>query len=268
MLVRSRLTLALLVGSPIMILLMFVVLFRPHAFSYAHPDPNSTMMTVFWIAFGAFFFGVTYGLPLICAELPILRRERLVGVRLGAYVGSKLAVLLPLLAVVDAAFLGVLRVLDRLPALSWPQNGRLFVTLLLASAAALGLGLLTSAAVSDPAQATVALPMLCFPQVLFSGAILPVPAMAAVGRAISYALSNRWAFEALGHDAGLAGLWAHGSSPLGPPLLASYGTTFSHAAWVDWGVLGGFAVLFTTATCLVLRARLGATPTGEAHHVH
>ena len=59
--------------------------------------------------------------------------------------------------------------------------------------------LLISAAVSEPSQATVALPMACFPQVLFVGAILPVPAMAAVGRWISYAMTNRWAFEALGH---------------------------------------------------------------------
>ena len=82
------------------------------------------------------------------------------------------------------------------------------MTLLLSSAAALGLGLLISAAVSEPSQATIALPMVCFPQVLFVGAILPVPTMAVVGRWISYAMTNRWAFEALGHSLGVAGLWA------------------------------------------------------------
>jgi ABC-2 family transporter len=86
------------------------------------------------------------------------------------------------------------------------------VTLLLPSAAALGLGLLISATVSEPSQATVALPMACFPQVLFVGAILPVPAMAAVGRWISYAMANRWAFEALGHSLGVAALRANGRS--------------------------------------------------------
>ena len=47
------------------------------------------------------------------------------------------------------------------------------VGLLLCAVAALGLGLLTSAAVGNVAQATLALPMLCFPAVLFAGAILP-----------------------------------------------------------------------------------------------
>ena len=55
------------------------------------------------------------------------------------------------------------------------------VALLLCSIAALGLGLLTSAVVGNAAQATLALPMLCFPAVLFSGAILPVHLMAGAG---------------------------------------------------------------------------------------
>jgi ABC-type multidrug transport system ATPase subunit len=256
-LVRGRLTVAILLGSPVMILLMFVVLFPPDAFSPAHPGPNVALMTTFWIAFAGFFFGLSYGLPQICAELAILRREHHVGVGLGPYVLSKLAVLLPLLAVVDAVTLAVLRVLHRLPATSAAQTWSLFATLVLASAAALALGLLTSAAVTGPSQAVVAMPMLCFPQVLFSGAFLPVPAMAAAGRVISYAMSNRWAFEGLGHAAGLPALWAGRGSPLGPPLLASYGGTFSGPPRADWVILAGFTVVFLAAARLVLGARCG-----------
>jgi ABC-type multidrug transport system ATPase subunit len=207
-LTRNRLTLAILVGSPVMVLLMFAVLFRPGAFDVTDPSPNATVMILFWIAFGGFFFGLTYGLLQICAEFPILRRERLAGLGLGPYVLGKVAVLLPLLAAVDVLMLGVLRALDRLPAADAATYGKLFGTLLLSSAAALALGLLTSAAVSDPAQAAIALPMLCFPQVLFVGAILPVPVMATTGRVLSYAMSNRWAFEGLGHTLGVEELWA------------------------------------------------------------
>jgi ABC-type multidrug transport system ATPase subunit len=276
LLAHSRLTLAILLGSPLMILAMFLVLFRPGAFAYAHPSPNTALMTVFWIAFGGFFCGLTYGLPQVCTELAILRRERLAGLRLTSYLLSKLAVLVPLLAVVDAATLGVLRGLGRLPAAGWGAQGSQFVTLLLASLAALALGLLTSATVAGPAQAMVALPMLCFPQVLFSGAILPVPLTAAPGRAISYLMSDRWAFEALGRGAGLPGLWAHGRSPLGPQLLTAYGGTFGRAAWADWLILGGFAVVFLAAAGAVVSARCGdhagwpprrarvPRPTGEA----
>ncbi|MBO2450964.1 ATP-binding cassette domain-containing protein [Actinomadura barringtoniae] len=256
LLTRNRLTLAILVGSPLMVLAMFAVLFRPGAFSPSSPSPGATVMILFWIAFGGFFFGLTYGLLQICTELPVLRRERLTGLRLGPYVLAKVAVLLPLLTLVDAAMLGVLRGLDRLPPMSWSTYWQLLATLLLCSLAALTLGLLISAAVTDPAQATMALPMLCFPQVLFVGAILPVPVMAAPGRWLSYAMSNRWAFEGLGHSLAVDRLWATGASPLGPPLLASYEDTFSRGVGVDWAVLSGFAVMFLLLTVLILRRRV------------
>ncbi|MGC4832604.1 ATP-binding cassette domain-containing protein [Micromonospora arida] len=252
---RNRLTLAILLGSPLMVLGMFALLFRPGAFEPTRPSPTVTVMILFWIAFGGFFFGLTYGLLQICTELPILRRERLAGVRLVPYLLAKVAVLLPLLALVDLALLGVLRAMDRLPPVGGTDFAALYATLLLSSAAALALGLLCSAAVSDAAQATLMLPMLCFPQVLFVGAILPVPAMAAGGQWLSYAMSNRWAFEGLGHTAGVERLWRDGGSPLGPPLLATYGDSFSRPLWVDWLVLGGFVLLFLGAAWAVLLRR-------------
>src|SRR4029078_5987513 len=100
---------------------------------------------------------------------------------------------------------------------------------LLCSVAALGLGLLASASVKNVAQATLALPMLCFPAVLFSGAILPVNLMASAGVAMSVLIPSRWAFEAIGHDLGARQILADGGSPLGPPLLASDGES-GHAA--------------------------------------
>jgi ABC-type multidrug transport system ATPase subunit len=252
-LTRAKLTLAILVGGPVMVLLMFLVLFRPGAFDPADPSPAATVQILFWVAFGGFFFGLTYGLLQICGEYGVLRRERFAGVGATAYVLAKVAVLLPLLALVDLLFLVVLRVLGRLPATG--GYGATFVTLLLSSAAALGLGLLISAAVSEPSQATVALPMACFPQVLFVGAFLPVPAMALVGRWISYAMTNRWAFEALGHSTGVAALWANGRSALGPPLLVSYGNTFARPVFVDWLILGGFTVAFLAATVAIVVRR-------------
>ncbi len=249
-LTRSKLTAAMLAGSPLAVLLMFLVLFRPGAFDPAHPSPAATVMIMFWVAFGGFFFGLTYGLLAICAEWGVLRRERFAGLGAGTYVLAKVSVLLPLLAAADLVFLVVLRLLGRLPAAGGYPS--VFVTLLLCSAAALGLGLLISAAVAEPAQATIAMPMACFPQVLFVGAILPVPVMAAVGKWISFAMTNRWAFEALGNSLGVVRLWSNGKSPLGPPLLMSYGTTFNRPVAVDWLVLGGFTVAFVAATIAVV----------------
>jgi hypothetical protein len=142
----------------------------------------------------------------------------------------------------------VLRLLDRLPALGWATYAALFFTLLLESIAALGLGLLASAAVADAAQATLALPMLCFPQVLFAGAIVPVAQMAFVGRLMSYGMTNRWAFETLGQLLPL-------DPSSGDPSLAPYASTFNGSAMTGWVILTATAVLFTSATVAVLRRR-------------
>ncbi|WP_040878855.1 ATP-binding cassette domain-containing protein [Embleya scabrispora] len=252
---RDRLAAAMLIGSPLVIVAMFAMLFRPGAFDPADPSPSGAAMILFWIAFGGFFFGLTYGLLQICVELPIVRRERLTVLRIGPYVAAKFTVLLPVLAFADVLLLAVLRALDRLPAASWGVYGSLLTTLLLASAAALALGLLTSAAVTEVGQATLMLPLLCFPQVLFSGAFVPVPRMPVIGHALSYAMTNRWAFEALGGDLDLPGRWAHSRSALGPPLLASYGDSFDHPPALGWVILAGCAVLFVAATCAVLARR-------------
>jgi ABC-type multidrug transport system ATPase subunit len=252
---RNRLSVAVLAGSPVMIVAMFVMLFRAGAFDPADPSPGTAAMILFWIAFGAFFFGLTYGLLQICTEIAVVRRERLTVLRLGPYVLAKATVLLPVLAAADALLLVVLRALNRLPATGWSVCGSLFATTVLASAAALALGLLASAAVSEPGQATLMLPLLCFPQVLFSGAFVPVPQMAWPGWALSWAMTNRWAFESLGSGIGLDALWAHGRSPLGPPLLASYGDTFGGPTARGWIWLAGFTVLFLAGAWAVLARR-------------
>jgi ABC-type multidrug transport system ATPase subunit len=250
-LVRNRLTLAILLGSPVLVVLMFVVLFKPGAFDVANPSPSASIMIVYWIAFAGFFFGLTYGLLQICTEFPILRRERFVGIRVGPYVLSKVVVLAPLLLATSVIMLVVLRLSDRLPDASFGTYAVLTVTLLLESLAALALGLLTSAAVSGPAQATIALPLLSFPQVLFSGAILAVPIMATIGKAVSYGMADRWAFEGLGHELGLNRLLGDGASPLGRPLLAEYGDTFARGTWIAWAILAGMAIVFLVGAVAV-----------------
>lgn len=256
--VRNRLTLAIMLGSPAMVVAMFAVLFRPGAFAPETLDPSSIIMIVFWIAFGGFFFGITYGLLQVCTEQAVLRREHLVGLHLGAYLASKVVVLLPFLVVVNVAMLAVLRALDRLPAAGFDTYLSLTVTLTLNAAAALALGLLASAAVGSPSQATLTLPMLCFPAVLFSGAILPVNVMAPVGVALSAVMPDRYAFEAIGRDLGLRELFVTGGSELGPPLLAAYGDAGTSATPTYWLVLGAFSALFLAAAWVVLRRRCRA----------
>jgi hypothetical protein len=209
-------------------------------------------MIVYWVAFGALFFGLTYGLLMICTEFAIFHRERLVNLGIAPYVLSKLAVLVPVLALVVALMLGVLRLTHRLPADGWDLYGPLAAVMLLDGVCAVALGLLASAAVTRPEQATLALPMLCFPQVLFSGAILPVPIMAGAGKAISLVATDKYAFNAAGKSLALNDLFADGASPLGPPMLAQYGGTFAGSIAPDLAIMAAFTVAFLALTCWVL----------------
>ncbi len=249
-LVRSRLTLAVLVGSPVLVISMMAVLFRAGGFEQSGVGSLGPVQTIFWLAFAGFFFGLTYGLLQIVGEFSVFRRERMAGLSVVAYVASKIAVLLPLLVAVNVAMLAVLRALDRLPDANLRTYAVLLATLMIESLCALALGLLTSAAVADAAQATLALPMLCFPQVLFAGAVVPFAEMTPPGQAISFGMANRWAFESLGRglDVGAEGTGT---------AIPSYADAFSGSALTGWAVLASLAVLFAVATVGILRARTG-----------
>jgi len=256
-LVRNRLTLAILLGSPVLVTAMMAVLFQPGAFDSHGAADVGPAQVVFWVAFAGFFFGLTFGLLQIVGELAIFRREHRSGLSASAYVAAKIGVLVPVLAVVTAVLLGVLRVLGRLPAAGWDVYTSLLVTLLVEAVSALALGLLASAAVSNAAQAALALPMLCFPQVLFAGAVVPVAHMAAPGRWLSLGLANRFSFEALGRALGLEQL----TGTL--PAMRAYGDTFSGSVAYRWLVLAAFAGVFAVATVLVLRRRSLTGPRGQ-----
>lgn len=73
-------------------------------------------------------------------EFPILKRERSGGLSIGAYVASKVVVLLPLLACVGLALFAVLRGLDRLPDAGGDVWMALALAFLLDAAAGMALG--------------------------------------------------------------------------------------------------------------------------------
>ena len=242
---RNRLTLGILLGSPAAVIAMFAVLFQPGAFDPG-ADPTGAVMEAYWLAFAGFFFGLTYGLLQVCTEVPVLRREHQSGVSDTAYLASKVALLAPVLLLVNAAMLGVLRLLDRLPDLGGRTWMSLFVTLGINAVAALFLGLLASATVTSVAQAALALPMLCFPAVLFSGAMVPVPVMTSAGSTIAAAMPDRWAFEAIARHLDVTRLVA-GDSPyanLGHDVPVFY-----------WTVLATTGAVLALAAYLVLRRR-------------
>jgi ABC-2 type transporter len=246
---RNRLTLAILLGSPAAVIAMFAVLFQAGG---VDPETGSTAAAVqvaYWLSFAGFFFGLTYGLLQVCGEVAVLRREAHAGMRTSAYLASKLALLTPVLLAVNAVMLVVLRLLDRVPEMSARTVAGLYLTMGLNSLAALCLGLLASAAVRTTAQAALALPMLCFPAVLFSGAMVPVPVMARAGRVIAAAMPDRWAFEAIARHLDVGAL---------TPAESPYAGLGASALGTYWMLLLCFTGLLGIGATVAVRRRASA----------
>jgi ABC-type multidrug transport system ATPase subunit len=147
-----RRTAALLAGPLLAALVTLSVLFRAGGGDAGPP--------LLWVAFSGFFSGLAWGLPQLFPEPPVLRHERLSA---SAFLLAKAVVLFPPLAVADAAFLALLGLLGGWP--GFASFGPVYLTLLLCSVAALGLGLLVSAAL-PPRWLPAALPAACFPLLL------------------------------------------------------------------------------------------------------
>lgn len=253
---HNRLTMGIMLGAPAAIVAMFAVLFRPGSFG---PDAGSVtpaIMIAFWVAFAGFFFGLTYGLLQVCPEVESMRRERRAGVAAGLQILAKMTALGPALIAINALMLVVLRWLDRLPNLSATSLLELWVTLALDAICALALGLLVSALVRTPVQTSLALPMLCFPAVLFAGAMVPIAGMTTAGRAFSLVIPVRWGFDAVGRVLGLpevTGRWQ--SDPAGSGSASAWRTTTTGV----WVILGAFTLVFTAAAMIALGRRLRPT---------
>ena len=245
----SALTVAILLGSPVAVIAMLVVLVPGGAFTAGPGGGQSAVQALFWVTFSSFFFGVTYGLLQIVGEFAILRREHATGVDLAAYVAAKLTVLVPLLAAVNVAMVVALQGFDRLPGTSIGTWLELVGAGTLVSIVGVALGLAASAAVHNPAQATLALPMICFPQVLFAGAAIPVSDMTPVGRGLSTLMANRWGFE-------VAGRTLEVSDRFSADELGGFSATFTGSTGGGLVGLGIMTVVGIGTTHRILSRRL------------
>jgi ABC transport system ATP-binding/permease protein len=107
----------------------------------------------------------------------VFTREAALGTRLGAYLGSKLVVLCGLVTVQALLYGGLLFAFRPVHASSTAYL-EVWALLVATGFAALGMGLLISAAVSSEDQAMSFLPLAVIPQLLFAGTIVQVARMA------------------------------------------------------------------------------------------
>lgn len=198
-----------------------VLLYIAFRDSFPFQTSGDTQKLALTLACCAFWIGLFNTIQEICRESQIYRRERMSSLKLAPYVGSKLTVNALFDLIQSLLLLGTVNLFLTLPETGmqfpdhpWPE---LFLTTYLTMFSATCIGLLVSAAVNDPSQATSAAPILLIPQILFSGIIVDLEGVVdAVSRIVScrYAciaycttadinnLPSDFKLTALGYEAG------------------------------------------------------------------
>ncbi len=135
-------------------------------------------LSLFFAYLATLWFGTSNAAQEIVRELPIYRRERMVGLGRHAYLVSKF-LLFGTLAVAQSLFLyGCLRLLSRAD-LDLGQGSAPWVLagLMGAALAGVGIGFAISALVRKTMQAVLVVPLVLIPQIVFSGLVFPVDEM-------------------------------------------------------------------------------------------
>lgn len=146
------------------------------------------------MVFAAIWLGTSNAAREIVKEAPVYRRERLVTLRIMPYLCSKLTVLALICLIQTLLFLGIIDILLTLPAF-WLTVAA-FLALSLTS---VGMGLLVSAFVSNADKAISLVPILLVPQIILSGAIVPVSAVKPEPLRYVFDLAvAKWGYELVG----------------------------------------------------------------------
>jgi ABC-type multidrug transport system ATPase subunit/pSer/pThr/pTyr-binding forkhead associated (FHA) protein len=149
--------------------------------------------TTFILGLAALWFGCSNAVREIVGEWPVYQRERMVNLRLGPYITSKLATLGGLCLFQCAVLLVIVRQGIGLTA-AWPST---FGILVLAAAVGMALGLAISAIARTSEVAIALLPLTILPLLIFGGAMQPLHKLHPILQLGCNAFPSRWAFEGL-----------------------------------------------------------------------
>jgi hypothetical protein len=159
-----------------------------------HFDEISEKLPIihFLMVVAAIWFGCNNAARDIVGEWTIYKRERMVTLKLGPYVFSKLAVLLALCIFQCGSMLAIVYYVCGLHS----NFGWDFLVLLLSSMIGAGLGLTISAMSKTNESAIALLPVVLLPIIALGGGMRPVYLMPEAGQVLSTVIPSRWSFEA------------------------------------------------------------------------
>lgn len=208
---------------------------------FGNKDFQSLGPLLFMMATAAIWFGATNSCREIVSERSVYRRERMVNLKIPAYVLSKTIVLALFLLFQCLVLAGVSKLMVRhLPGGVFEYTGILFAGAL----AGCAMGLLMSAVLNSPEAAMGLVPVSLIPQVLFAGTIIPLHELGAM-RFMADFMVSRWTLDALVHVGTVGRMyWFKESLKLPTCPLG-----------LDFVVLGVLACLFTGLTFLALKQK-------------
>ncbi len=192
---RARLVL-LLAQAPLLAALICLV-----AGEGCFTEYEATKSCLFALSCAAFWVGILNAIQEICKERDIFVREYAGGMKLGAYVFSKVVVLGVLCIIQSLLLTGVFCLFKAPPThalISAPFE--LFASIFLITFSAMALGLFVSTLFDNPDRAIAMAPLLIMPQILFSGLVFKLEGVA---KQVSLFVNCRWGMEALGTTANL-----------------------------------------------------------------
>ncbi|HEX8997572.1 MAG TPA: ATP-binding cassette domain-containing protein, partial [Ktedonobacterales bacterium] len=230
--------------------------------NFMAPGPGAdAQKALFIMAFATILFGCINGAREIVKEAPIYRRERAVNLGIAPYMFSKIAILGLLCLAQSAALLLIVQLGEPL------QQGiftsplvESYITLSLTALAGLMIGLAISAIAPNTDRAMSFVPIILLPQVIFSGAIIPLKDW--LTQLVAAAFPSRWGMAALGSTVGL-----HADNVGGDRLFGSdytyHGTLYSIYSQADatgrltlsWIALAVITLLLVIVTGVFLKRK-------------
>lgn len=163
---------------------------------------SDAQTALFIMAFATILFGCINGAREFVKEAPIYRRERAVNLGIAPYMFSKIAVLGVLCLLQSAVVIVAIEIGEPLrQGILMPPALEAYITLTLTSLAGLAIGLAISAVAPNNDRAISFVPLVLLPQVIFSGAIIPLKDWPT--QILSTIFPTRWAMAAMGTTVGL-----------------------------------------------------------------
>jgi ABC-type multidrug transport system ATPase subunit/pSer/pThr/pTyr-binding forkhead associated (FHA) protein len=166
---------------------------------------GATQTLLFMLALAAVLLGLFAAAYEIVKERSVFLRERMINIRLGPYLGSKMTVLGAFALLQCLLLLAVLSLRVDLPTIGVLTRAPLemYVTLVLGAGAAIALGLFVSSLMPNTNTVIYVVLLILFFQILFAGVFFELPPAT---RPLSYVTFSRWVMEGLGTSANLEGL--------------------------------------------------------------